>query len=118
MLVELVKTTLVGGGGGLSYIKYNSCEGENCRSTSRHRLVCLGGRGTFYTNEDRDKTAFRCLSFLKSVLTILWINQFERMVHEVLSKTNRFNSFRTKSLRKYFPRQNFDFCGRYFLSPF
>ena len=53
----------------------------------------------------------------RSKATNLWKDQFELIFHERLSKTNRFSSFMTKSVWKFFLRQNLDFCGNYFLWP-
>ena len=54
---------------------------------------------------------------LRSEPTFLWKNQFELIFDNILLKTNMFNSFRAKSSRKFFSRQNLDFCGIYFQWP-
>ena len=53
----------------------------------------------------------------RSKPTFLWNAPFELIFHARLSKTNRFSSFRAKSLRKKNLGQNLDFCKSYFLWP-
>ena len=50
----------------------------------------------------------------RSKPTFLWNDPFELIFHARLLKTNRFSSFRTKSLRKKILGQNLDFCKSYF----
>ena len=52
---------------------------------------------------------FRCLSLIEIKATFLWKDQFELIFQESLLKTNRFNCFITKSLRKIDPGQNLVF---------
>ena len=48
-------------------------------------------------------------AFLKSEPKISLENQFKLIYHEILSNTNRFNSFMTKALMKNFSMQDLNF---------
>ena len=48
-------------------------------------------------------------ALLRSEPTFLWKNQFELIFHEICSTNNRFNSFMTKLLSKFFFRLEFEF---------